>query len=137
MPHLWIEYSANVESSLDVGEFVRHMHQETAADGVFPLAGLRTRAVPVTNYVIADGHPDNAFVHLTLRVLPGRDPGTQKASTDRIFAAALERLKPLSDRLPMAVSMHVETIEPDLGYRLSTYRTHMAARARDRLAGEA
>lgn len=134
MPHLWIEYSTNVEAHLDVRDFVRHMHRETAADGLFPLAGLRTRAVPVADYVIADDHPDNVFIHLTLRVLPGRDPVEQKASTDRIYAAALARLKPLSDRLPIAISMHVETIAPDLGYRLSTYRAHMATRAQDAAA---
>jgi 5-carboxymethyl-2-hydroxymuconate isomerase len=74
-------------------------------------------------------HPDNVFVHLVLRTLPGRDPQVKKASTDRLFAAILARFKPLSDRLPIAISMHVEEASPDLGYRLSTYRQHMAARA--------
>ncbi|MPS28311.1 5-carboxymethyl-2-hydroxymuconate isomerase [Pigmentiphaga sp.] len=128
MPHLWMEYSDNLESHVEVDALLGDVHREVVADGVFPLAGLRTRAVPVRRYRIADGHPDNVFVHFVLRTLPGRDPAVKKASTDRLFAAILARFKPLSDRLPIAISMHVEEASPDLGYRLSTYRQHMAAR---------
>ncbi|MBN9472784.1 MAG: hypothetical protein ABS43_09985 [Bordetella sp. SCN 67-23] len=135
MPHLWMEYSDNLESHVDVDALLDDVHREVVADGVFPLAGLRTRAVPVRRYRIADVHPDNVFVHFVLRTLPGRDPEVKKASTDRLFAAILARFKPLSDRLPIAISMHVEEASPDLGYRVSTYRQHMAARAAAGAAG--
>ncbi len=128
MPHLWIEYSANLDPHLEVDNFLHHVHGEVVADGVFPLAGLRTRAVRVEHYVIADDHPDNAFVHIVLRTLPGRDPSSKKASTDRLFESIRRCLAPLSMRLPLAISMHVEESDPDYGYRVSNYRDHMAQR---------
>jgi 5-carboxymethyl-2-hydroxymuconate isomerase len=129
MPHLWIEYSANLDEVLEMDEFMHHVHGEVVADGVFPLAGLRTRVVRVEQYVIADDHPDNAFVHIVLRTLPGRDVVSKKASTDRLFAAIRSRLAPLSASRPLAISMHVEESDPEFGYRISNYREHMAERA--------
>ena len=47
-----------------------------AGTGVFPLAGIRCRALPRDSYRVADGHPDNGFVHVELRVGAGRDVST-------------------------------------------------------------
>lgn len=129
MPHLWVEYSANLDAHLSIYDFLHDVHADVVADGVFPLAGLRTRAIRVDHYVIADGHLDNAFVHLVLRTLPGRDPTSKQASTDRLFQAVVQRLAPLSERMPLAISMHIEESEPDYGYRVSNYRDHIARRA--------
>ena len=137
MPHLWIEYSANLDEVLEMDEFMHQVHDEVVADGVFPLAGLRTRVVRVEKYVIADDHPDNAFVHIVLRTLPGRDVVSKKASTDRLFAAIRSRLAPLSASRPLAISMHVEESDPEFGYRISNYRDYMAERVKPAQAAAA
>ena len=45
MPHQIIEYSSNLDSSIDIDELVKALHQTASEVEAFPLAGLRTRAV--------------------------------------------------------------------------------------------
>ena len=68
MPHLTIEYTANLEPQLQLPQLIDALHRVAAGIEAFPLAGLRTRAERRDHYRIADGHVDNAFVHLTLRL---------------------------------------------------------------------
>ena len=60
---------------------------------------------------IADGHPDNAFVHLMLRVGHGRDLDTRKRACDAIFATACEQLASLYDRIPLGISLEMQEVD--------------------------
>ena len=84
MPHIWIEYSANLD--LDTRALMRVVQDAAVGDGsLYPLAGARTRALRVDDYLIVDGHPDNAFVHVLLRIGHGRSsalrPWPMRSST--------------------------------------------------------
>ena len=68
MPHLTIEYSANVADHVDIDRLVGALHDAALATGVAALDALRTRAVRREHYAIADRHPDNAFVAVTARL---------------------------------------------------------------------
>ena len=46
--------------------------------GVFALGGVRFRAHRCDDYLVADGDPDNAFVHLTARIGRRRDPDVRR-----------------------------------------------------------
>ena len=64
MPHIVIEYSANLRESVDFPGLLAALRASALATGVFPLGGIRIRAYQADHYLIADGHPDNAFVHI-------------------------------------------------------------------------
>ncbi|KAG1086980.1 hypothetical protein G6F40_013822 [Rhizopus arrhizus] len=82
MPHIWIEYSGNLD--LDTRTLMRTVQDAAVGDGtLFPLAGARTRALRVDDCLIVDGHPDNAFVHVVLRIGHGRSD-TQKTALDEL-----------------------------------------------------
>ena len=44
MPHITIEYSANLEPKLEIAKLVEKVHTAAAGTGVLELGGLRTRA---------------------------------------------------------------------------------------------
>lgn len=117
MPHFIIEYSANLDNELDISEFVRVIHEAALATGIFPLKGIRTRAVRRDRYRIADGHPDNAFIHLLARIGHGRTLEIKKAGGQAIFNAATAHLAPLSDRMPLAISFEMQEMDPDLNFK--------------------
>ena len=71
MPHLTVEFSANLKNQVDILKLVETVHQAALRTGVFEIAAVRTRAVGRDYYVIADGHRDNAFVAISVRVAPG------------------------------------------------------------------
>src|ERR1700681_1277436 len=107
MAHIVIEYSANLLGQFDLDGFARAVHGAALATGVFPIGGIRTRAYEAKHYVIADGNPDNAFVHISLRVGHGRDVDTRKRACEAIFDTVCEQLQQLYDRIPLGVSLEM------------------------------
>ena len=77
MPHIIIEYSDNIEKKIKLETLIEKVHTTAIDTGVFPLGGLRVRAAKREHYKIADGHPDNGFIHIELKIGPGRDKKTK------------------------------------------------------------
>ena len=128
MPHVVVEYSANLRARIDLPALLRRLHETALATGVFPLGGTRTRAVERTDYVVSDGHPDNAFVHVTLRIGHGRDLETRRRAGQRIFDALCAELAPVFDASPLAISFEVQEIDPDLNFKHNNLHRHVEAR---------
>lgn len=122
MPHAIVEYSSNLEADLDVLRLIDAVHAAALATGIFPIGGLRTRAARRTAYRIADGHPDNAFVHIVLRVGHGRDEATRKAAAETVFKGAEAVLEPLFGRRPLGLSL--EMVEIDAATNLKRNNLH-------------
>ena len=68
MPHLMIDYSANVEPDVDMDVFCDTLRNVAASIDAFPLAGVKVRAVRVDYYAIADGNPDHGFIEISVRI---------------------------------------------------------------------
>jgi len=112
MAHIVIEYSANLGERIDFPGFLEAVHTAALATGVFPIGGVRTRAYAAEHYRIADGHPDNAFLHTMLRVGHGRDAVTRKRACEAIFAAICDQLADLFERIPLGLSLEMQEIDP-------------------------
>jgi 5-carboxymethyl-2-hydroxymuconate isomerase len=93
MPHLVLEYSANVPDALDADELLGRLHATLAAAGPFPLAATKSRILRHDQYRVADGAKDLAFVHLTVAVLEGRERSVLQAA-GRSLLAVLEEAFP-------------------------------------------
>ncbi len=87
MPHLTLEYSANLADVADIDGLVRAVHEAALATGIAPLDGLRTRAVPREHYAIADLEPDNMFLAVTARLGAGRSDDDKHRLLDGLLAA--------------------------------------------------
>lgn len=117
MPHLTIEHSANLQDRLDLSALAQSLHTAALATGVFPEKGLRTRLATRNDFWIADGHPDNAFIHLVLRIGFGRDLATRKRAGEAIFEALCEGVANDQDRNPLALSCEIQEIDPELSWK--------------------
>jgi 5-carboxymethyl-2-hydroxymuconate isomerase len=128
MPHLIIEYSANLEADLDIGALCRAIHSAALATGVFPIGGCRTRAERRDVYVIGDGHPDNRFIHIQARIGTGRTPETRRTAAEQIF----ERLKTFTARIfeerPLGLTIEIVEIDPVGSIRHNNLHDIIAAR---------
>ena len=128
MPHIVIEYTANLEPELQLPDLIHALHKVAAGIEAFPLAGLRTRAERRDHYLIADGHPDNAFIHLSLRIAHGRSLEVRKAAGDLLFETFCRSLQPLVDKRPLALSFEISEIDPMLNYKGGNIREYLAKR---------
>lgn len=89
MPHLTVEYTDNLTAPR-VPELLRALNGVLLArPDVYPPGGIRARAHRLTEYVVAEGAHDDAFVHVTLKIAAGRSEAV-KAETG---AALFEVLK--------------------------------------------
>lgn len=129
MPHFIVEYSRNIEAALELPALFEKLHEVAAGTGVFPLAGMRSRALPRDTFRIADGHPDNAFVHVQLRVGAGRDVATLRAAGETVFAALSDHLEGLFAERPLALSFEIAEIHPDLNFKKGNIRDHLKRRS--------
>lgn len=128
MPHQIIEYSANLESRIDLRELVERLHEAALAIPGLPLGGLRTRAARRDAYAIADRHPDNAFVHLILKLGAGRPLDRRRAFGEALFAALCAILEPVSSTSPLAISFEIQEIHPELTWKKNNLRDYIAKR---------
>jgi 5-carboxymethyl-2-hydroxymuconate isomerase len=133
MAHIVIEYSANLRDRFDVDGFLRAIHGAALATGVFPVGGIRTRAYETRHYVVADANPDNAFVHISLRVGHGRDVDTRKRACEAIFAVACEQLDALYERIPLGIALEMQEIDPVLSFKKNNLHEYVKRRAEARL----
>ena len=129
MPHLVLEYSANLEPALDVKSVVAAVHQAALETGIFPVGGTRTRAARREVYRIADGHPDNAFVHLAARIGHGRGEETKRAAGEHIFAALKAALAEAFAQRPLAISFEMAEIDPKTSFKHNNLHAILERRA--------
>ena len=128
MPHQIIEYSANLESRFDIQVLVDGLHKAAMETDGLPTGGLRTRAARRDNYQVADCHPDNAFVHIILKLAHGRPQELRQAFGEKLFAVACDILAPVKENSPLAISFEIQEIDPVLTWKTSNLREYMAAR---------
>lgn len=129
MPHIIIEYSENIRQKIELPTLIHQVHDAAIATGVFPAGGTRTRGEARTDYRIADGHPDNGFVHLSVRVGHGRPESLLQEAGQAIFDTVTAHLKEVFDNTPLAISMEIQEIHPVLTYKHNNLHEHVKQRA--------
>ena len=112
MPHILVEYSSNMESRLSMRELLSKLHKAALETGVFPIGGLRTRAARRDAYVIADGHLDNGFIHIQVRLGHGRTPEVRAAAAEHIFAALKAATAADFAKNPLGLTLELVEIDP-------------------------
>jgi 5-carboxymethyl-2-hydroxymuconate isomerase len=117
MPHFTIEYSANLDAVVDMAEVVEVVRKAAVATGIFPLGGIRVRAVRCEHYAIADGNPDLSFLDMLLRLGEGRDLATRKKAGTDIFEALSAYLDPVFAQGKFALSFDMQINDKDTSWK--------------------
>ncbi|MCH4813713.1 5-carboxymethyl-2-hydroxymuconate Delta-isomerase [Vreelandella neptunia] len=117
MPHLHIEYSPSIDEHVDVHHVCLVAYQAMRESGIFPLAGIRVRAFAASHCIVADNHPDNNFMAMTLSIGAGRDTAALKAAGDHLFSAVQQAFAiPLASPY-FALSLEIREINADLSWK--------------------
>ena len=88
MPQITVEYTDNLV--FEVQSLLARLHTELAATGAINMKGLKSRTVRHSDYRIADGNPDYAFVQVSLLIRAGRPPEVQREFSERVMAVLKE-----------------------------------------------
>ncbi len=112
MPHLVFEITDNIAAQADIDGLLKKANdcliaQRIDETAVFPIGGIRARALVLNHYRVADGAEDDAFVHATLKVGAGRTAAVLKKAGDELFAVIKEHFAALYATRGLALSMEI------------------------------
>jgi 5-carboxymethyl-2-hydroxymuconate isomerase len=125
MPHLMLDYSANMEDRVDIAALCDHLRRAALGTGVFPLAGIRVRAMRADHVSIADGNAAHGYIDISVRLREGRDMGTRKAAAQAIFDAAQAFTADAMARHSFALSLEMRNIDAELSPKTGSIRDHL------------
>ena len=113
MPHFTIEYSANLDERLDMAEVCEIVRKAAGETGIFPIGGIRVRAIRCEHYAIADGKPDYGFLAMLLRLGEGRDLAARQRAGEHVFKALSAHLDPIfaSSKFALSFDMQINDME--------------------------
>ena len=117
MPHFTIEYSANLDKRVDMAKVVEVVRNAAVQTGIFPLGGIRVRAIRCEHYAIADGRANYGFLDMLLRLGEGRDLATRKRAGEHIFKALSAYLDPVFAQGKFALSFDMQINDKETGWK--------------------
>ena len=103
MPHVIVEYSANLEEDVSPRDLIDRIHATILETGVYPIGGVRVRAARRDLYAIADRDPSHAFCAILIRMRTCVDVlvllfGARVERIAQILILVFERLERLDHR---------------------------------------
>ncbi|MEM5421680.1 5-carboxymethyl-2-hydroxymuconate Delta-isomerase [Paraburkholderia ferrariae] len=113
MPHLTLEYSANLADAISMGQLCESLahvldaQRDENGARVYPRGGIRTRALRCEQYFIADGNPGNAFLHGCLKIGAGRSQAVRRATGDALFEAIKQHFEQAFASHGLALSLEI------------------------------
>ena len=106
MPHFVVEYTDNLRDQTDIRALLKKANEILIAqDGLFPIGGIRSRAIVLQEYVMSDDEEDYAFVHGSLKVGAGRSKEAIKKVCDELFEMMTAHFAELFDKRYLALSL--------------------------------
>lgn len=78
MPHLILECSDNIASNIDFNSMFNHLHHYLADTLPTQITSCKSRVNIYDHYFIGNDFEKNLFIHLTIKILPGRTAETKK-----------------------------------------------------------
>ncbi|MGY8665209.1 5-carboxymethyl-2-hydroxymuconate Delta-isomerase [Bradyrhizobium sp. UFLA05-109] len=129
MPHFTIEYSANLDGRVDMGALCEIVRKAAVETGIFPLGGIRVRAIKCQHYAIADGSKDLAFLDMVLRIGEGRDLATRKTAGEHVFQALSRHLDPVFASSKFALSFDMQINDKETSWKRNNIHDALKAEA--------
>jgi len=108
MPHLIVEYTANLKPEADIPALLKKANRVLIDQGgTFPIGGIRSRAIELSDWCMADGEDDYAFAHITLKIGAGRDDAVKRKVCDALFEMVKAHFAALYAKRYLALSMEL------------------------------
>ncbi|MBV9078716.1 MAG: 5-carboxymethyl-2-hydroxymuconate Delta-isomerase, partial [Methylobacteriaceae bacterium] len=128
VPHIIVEYSANLDGAISPRRLVNGLHAAALETGVFPLGGLRTRAERRDVFAVADGDPEHGFVAIRVRIGAGRDAATRRRVAEALMAVLETETRDAFAARGLALSVEVEEIDPAASLKRNNLHERLGAK---------
>lgn len=129
MPHFTIEYSANLDGRVDMAKVVELVRKAAVETGIFPIGGIRVRAIRCEHYAIADGSAQSGFLAMLLRLGEGRDLAARQKAGEHIFKALSSHLDPVFAASRFALSFDMQINDKQTSWKRNNIHDALKAEA--------
>lgn len=117
MPHFYAECTENIRKDAELPTLFAKVNTALANTGIFPLGGVRSRAIWLDTWQMADGKNDYAFVHMTLKIGAGRSLAEKQKTGEMLFELIKSHFADLEAKRYLALSFTLEELDPVLNYK--------------------
>lgn len=114
MPHIAIDYTANLTNDLLPLELPKKLHEAAQDLGVFPLNGLRTFARAIDEFHVGTASQNEAFINIQVRIAPGRPQELRQRIVDTLFSTAEQTLAALIEKRSVGLQLEVTELDRSL-----------------------
>ena len=122
MPHISVEYSANLAGAIDLPALGEDLHQTIVAVADGRAGGCKTRFVRHDAYYIADGTPHYAMLHAEIALLSGRTTATKRELSEAALLLLRKHTTP-TPQFEVQFSVDIRDLDRDSYTRHDEPRT--------------
>lgn len=111
MPHLILEYSKNIDGKLNFEPLVLMLHKILENKLPTDISSCKTRILAHESFFIGNGNAENAFVHLTIKILAGRSDENKNQLGNEILREMRVFFQPNQSNLILQLSVEVKDLD--------------------------
>jgi 5-carboxymethyl-2-hydroxymuconate isomerase len=114
MPHVVVQYTANLEAEVDMTALCREIadtliaQKDEAGGPLFPVGGTRVLAYPAQTFAVADGKGDYGFCYINIRIAAGRSDAKKKATGEAVLQKVQARFATAFGRRHVGVTIQID-----------------------------
>lgn len=110
MPHLIFECSQELEQQLPFQQIFADCHQMLSDLLPTQITSCKSRIIPYSKYLVGD-ESKNMFIHLTIRILPGRSQEVKSDAAGKAITIVRQNLRTL-DIINTSISVDLYELSP-------------------------
>jgi 5-carboxymethyl-2-hydroxymuconate isomerase len=118
MPHLTLEYSANIDQEIRADDLFSELHQALASLANLNVENCKGRLVRLEDTYIGRGEPQNAFVHLDIRLLAGRAPELKRRIGQHCLRFLEDYFAPSTADRQLQITVEIVDIQPEAYFKV-------------------
>ncbi|WP_409301057.1 5-carboxymethyl-2-hydroxymuconate Delta-isomerase [Peribacillus sp. SCS-155] len=120
MPHFILEYTDNIKEQANIPQLLEKINTLLMSKSpIIPVGGIRSRAIELQDYRVADGSEDDAFVHATLKLGAGRSDDVKKEICEDLFNTMKDHFSVLYKTRFLALSLELYEFTETGTYKLN------------------
>jgi len=111
MPQLILEYSDNIIETGQFSHLLQKCHKSLVEILPTDLASCKSRIIECKSYVIGDGQANNAFIHVSLKVMPGRPQNILQSIGQEILEIMSNHFNESLCKLNLQITLEVSELQ--------------------------
>ncbi len=112
MPHLILEYSANIIEKKNLTTLLKKCHKTLAEMLPTDVTSCVSRAIECNTFCVGEGFEKNAFIHVSLKVKAGRTEETLQNAGNEVLEVLSDYFAETAKRFHLQITMEIGELSP-------------------------